>query len=153
VRDIPELASVIWLAGALQSWEGSAGSPVDPLDDGYLTAADIRHLDMHGTEVVTMWSCETGHGLPADGDLYGFRSAFLSAGAGTVIAPAWDVQERETALLAEAFYTQLREHAGGGQGTPTEAWWQAVRAWLAAHPAPDPLNQPYYWAAFLPTGG
>jgi CHAT domain-containing protein len=74
----------------------------------------------------------------------GLSRAFLSAGAGHVVATLWPVEDRATADLMEHFY----ERFTAGADAPA-ALAGAQRALLVA-PATE---HPFYWAGFVSVGG
>ncbi len=111
------------------------------LHDGWLTAADIMHLDLAGT-LVTLSACESGRNEVFGGDeLIGLTRAFLGVGASTLVVSLWLVQDEATASLMEKYYERLRDGSG-----PAEALRAAQLAVKDEHP------HPYYWAPFVLVG-
>src|SRR4029079_7751533 len=95
------LLSGIVLAGANRPPE--AGK-----DDGILTALEVAELDLRGTELVVLSACETGLGRVVGGEgLLGLQRAFQVAGARSVIASLWAVDDQATRNLMERFYQNL----------------------------------------------
>ena len=81
------------------------------LHDGWLAAADIE-LDLGGA-LVTLSACESGrHEVFAGDELMGLTRAFLGAGATTLVASLWLVQDETTAELMEMWYEHLRKGEG-----------------------------------------
>jgi CHAT domain-containing protein len=75
-------------------------------DDGILTAFEVSALNLTGTQLVTLSACETGVGEPSqEMGIYGLRSAFLAAGAQSLLVSLWPVPDREAADLMSKFYT------------------------------------------------
>lgn len=66
--------------------------------------------------------------------------AFLNAGARSVVASLWAVDDRSTATLMESFY----EHLKGGM-TTSEALRQAQRDFIKNY---GEKAKPYLWAGF-----
>jgi CHAT domain-containing protein/Tfp pilus assembly protein PilF len=107
----PLLYSGVVLAGG--GLDAGAGLP-DPSaeastrEDGILTAEEVQSLDLRGTEVVVLSACETGvgHGFYGQG-LLGLQRAFQAAGARSVVASLWKVDDAATSVLMEQFYTNL----------------------------------------------
>jgi CHAT domain-containing protein len=74
----------------------------------------------------------------------GLARAFLYAGARSVVASLWPVDDRATSLLMDDFYTGLEDGR-----SKARALADAQRALLH-----DPAyGNPFYWAAFKLTGG
>jgi CHAT domain-containing protein/tetratricopeptide (TPR) repeat protein len=117
-----------------------------------------------GYRLVVLSACESGLNQIKRGDeLLGFARAFLQAGARTVLATLWRVDERATYLLMEHFYQAL------GQGAPHAIALRRAQRYLqtltlAACPLPlqppapphaarspqdTPYSDPFYWAAFV----
>ena len=111
------------------------------LHDGWLTAADVMQLDLAGA-LVTLSACESGRNEVLAGDeLIGLTRAFLGAGASTLVASLWIVQDQTTASLMEKYYGRLRDGA-----EPAEALRAAQLAIKEEH------THPYYWAPFVLVG-
>ena len=78
-------------------------------DDGRLEVHEVFGLDL-AADLVVLSACQTGLGsgalsdVPAGDDWIGLARAFLSAGAGGVIATLWPVQDRASAALMQQFY-------------------------------------------------
>ena len=103
----PLLMSGIVLAGAnLGPRKDKLGLPTS--DDGILTAEEIVGLDLHNTELVTLSACETGLGDVAAGEgVFGLQRALHQAGARSVIASLWKVDDAATQVLMTEFYRHL----------------------------------------------
>jgi CHAT domain-containing protein len=87
---------------------------------------------------VVLSACETGHSHVAPGDeVLGLVRAFTLAGAGTVLATLWPVDDSASALLAAEFHAAL---AAGARPA------QALQAAQAAAAAAG--EHPFHWAAF-----
>jgi CHAT domain-containing protein/tetratricopeptide (TPR) repeat protein len=80
-------------------------------DDGFLRLGDLLYKwsgKLEGTELVTLSACRTAQGRLEAGD--GFVAltwGFLFAGADSVIASLWKVDDTATALLMTRFYENL----------------------------------------------
>jgi CHAT domain-containing protein/tetratricopeptide (TPR) repeat protein len=111
-------------------------------DDGSLTVQDVYGLNLARTDLVVLSACETQLGARSAGDdIVGLTRAFLYAGASSVVASLWKVDDAATARFMTAFYTHL--NAGMSKAA-------ALRAAQADTRARYP--EPYYWAAFVLTG-
>jgi tetratricopeptide (TPR) repeat protein len=109
--------------------------------DGWLTASDVMRLDLAGA-LVTLSACESGRNEVFAGDeLMGLTRAFLGAGATTLVASLWLVQDETTAELMENWYEQLSE--GVGRATALRHAQLALK---------DKYPHPYYWAPFVLIG-
>jgi CHAT domain-containing protein/tetratricopeptide (TPR) repeat protein len=123
----PLILSGIVLAGA------GATRPAGPVDasadDGILTAEEVADLDLSGVELVVLSACETGLGKVADGEgVFGLQRAFGLAGARTVVASLWKVDDATTQELMGEFYRNLwRQRPGLGK---LEALRRAQRAMI-----------------------
>ena len=86
----------------------AAGSAAE---DGLWQAREIRHTRLHADTVV-LSACETGTGrLQGEEGIMNLARAFLTAGAKSVVASLWDVDDRSTATLMESFYANLAKGA------------------------------------------
>lgn len=87
---------------------GANRRSTDPANDGYVSADEIGYLQLAGTELVVLSACETGLGSTAGGEgLLGLQQAFQVAGARSVIATLWAVDDRHSAELMDRFYSSL----------------------------------------------
>lgn len=110
--------------------------------DGRLEVREVYKLDLHSTELVVLSACQTKMGEHSLGDdIIGLNRAFIYAGAPTVIASLWTVEDRATALLMTRFYTHLR--SGESKAVALQKAQTDIRA---------EYPHPYYWAAFVLTG-
>lgn len=102
--------------------------------DGRLTAAAIEGLSL-SAEIVVLSACRTAAGrLIAGEGVQGLTAPFLSAGARSVVATRWDVDDRATARLMGDFYEALlagepvvaalatARHAARKRGVPAGVW-------------------------------
>jgi CHAT domain-containing protein len=111
------------------------------LEQGRLTAEALygQRLD---AELVTMSACETGLGQVQGGDdVVGLTRGFLFAGAGSVIASLWQVDDDATAALMIRLYGELGAH--GKRDALRRAQIETMRTY----------PHPFFWAAFYLTGG
>lgn len=113
-------------------------------EDGLLTGLEAALLNLQGTELVILSACDTGSGDVKIGEgVMSLRRAFRIAGAQTVLASHWKVNDRATARLMTEFIRRWRE------GTPRgEAWHQAQLSLLRS----SDFSNSYFWAAFTLTG-
>ncbi|HUK33276.1 MAG TPA: CHAT domain-containing protein, partial [Vicinamibacterales bacterium] len=112
--------------------------------DGLLQVRDIYtlHLD---ADLVTLSACETALGENVTGEgIVGLTRAFFFAGARSVVASLWDVDDAATARFMERFYANLRR--GDGIDVALQ------RAKLAFVREGGPASAPFFWAAFVASG-
>jgi CHAT domain-containing protein len=97
----PGLLSGLVLAGA--------NRPVQPeQDDGILTALEVAQLDLGRVDLATLSACETGLGKWAAGEgLLGLQRVFQVAGARTVVATLWKIDDAAGRQLMIDFYDNL----------------------------------------------
>ena len=117
--------------------------------DGRLEAFDIARLELNAAAVV-LSVCETGVGRLTGNELMGFAWAFLHAGARSVLATHWAVDDTVMADLM----TDLAARLAGGQSV-AHVLHETQRQWLARHnsEASSPLlAHPYYWGALTVVG-
>ena len=112
----------------------------DAQNDGRLSVSDLYQLQLDA-EMVTLSACETGLGAVANGDdVVGLTRGFLYAGASTVIASLWQVDDDATAYLMMRMYEHIQR--GGRRDALRQAQLE-TRAKFA---------HPVYWASFYLTG-
>ncbi|MEQ8788700.1 MAG: CHAT domain-containing tetratricopeptide repeat protein [Pirellulaceae bacterium] len=154
----PGLLSGLALAGANQSDTGE--------DDGILTAEEVQSLDLRGVDLAVLSACETGLGKRAGGEgVLGLQRSFHLAGAKTVVASLWNVDDTATRELMQRFYSNLWERDMGKLEALREAqlWMLRERGrtglsdsrglkLLEAEDAGSKRLPPYYWAAFVLSG-
>lgn len=84
-------------------------APGSASEDGLWQAREIRRTRLNA-DVVVLSACETGSGkLQGQEGVMNLARAFLTAGARSVVASLWDVDDRSTATLMESFYEHLKE--------------------------------------------
>jgi CHAT domain-containing protein len=108
--------------------------------DGVLTVGDLYglHLD---SDLVTLSACETGLGKVANGDdVIGLTRGFLYAGARSIVASLWEVDDAATEQLMVNFYGNLKDHDKR----------EALR--LAQIETRAKFPHPMFWAAFQIVG-
>jgi CHAT domain-containing protein len=99
-------------------------------------------MNLDQTSLVVLSGCQTEIGSPSLGDdVVALSGAFISAGASTVIASLWSVDDEASAILMKSFYTHLKQGM-----TKAEALREAQRETRAKY------AHPYYWAAFVLAG-
>jgi CHAT domain-containing protein/tetratricopeptide (TPR) repeat protein len=107
--------------------------------DGYLRLGDIYKLKL-SADLVVLSSCDSalGKALESEG-IIGLPRGFLYAGAKSVIATLWKVNDEATAKLMTRLYARIQR----GE-TPSSA----LRGAQVEMAHDKQWSKPYYWAAF-----
>jgi CHAT domain-containing protein len=151
------------LKSALQCW------------DGPLNLAAIRErMDVGSAELVVLSACESALvDVRSSEEFVGLPSGLLEAGAGTVIACLWPVQDLSSAFLFNRFYELWPEQADAGTALRTATEWlrSATKEQLLPRIAQCelsnedkilaydllredyPFENAFHWAAFAVYGG
>jgi CHAT domain-containing protein len=109
----------------------------EPSDLNYVASLNLRK-----TNLVVLSGCQTQVGKRSRGDdAIGLTRAFIYAGAPSVVASLWSVDDDATQKLMIAFYTHLN------QGLSKAEALRAAQADLRQQ-----YPNPYYWAGFVLTG-
>jgi len=125
-------------------------------EDGLLQAHEVLGLDL-SADLVTLSGCRTGRGGLRRGEgIVGLSRSFLTAGASSVVVSLWDVDDRSTPVLMEAFYRGMAEGM-----SPAEALLKARRTLFEAsdersivfRSRPISYAHPRFWAPFILVGG
>lgn len=157
--DISLLRSGIALSGANVMGE------VDGRDDGILSAREICDLDLSGTSLVVLSACQTAKGFITDENASGLIRALKIAGAGTIVASLWEVDDKATSLFMSEFHRRL------AAGDPKRQAFEAARSKVAGLERQSrrrrfdaaalagrsdgetvtskPYADPWYWAPFI----
>jgi CHAT domain-containing protein len=95
--------------------------------DETMTLAHIHLLDLPACRLVLLSACETGLTDPSfiPDEFVGLPSAFLAAGAATVISTLWRLNDESAPLLVNRFY---RSHLLEGMSIPAAL--RAAQLWL-----------------------
>ena len=108
--------------------------------DGVLTVGDLYTLRWDA-DLVTLSACETGLGKVANGDdVIGLIRGFLYAGARSIVASLWEVDDAATEQLMVSFYRNLETHDKR----------ESLR--LAQIETRKTYPHPMFWAAFQIVG-
>jgi len=118
-------------------------------NEGLLTAEEVTTLDLAGVEWVVLSACQTaaGSSWTHEGRL-GMQRAFHLAGARTVIASAWSVEDEATQQWMRALY----DARARGASSAAQALASASRSVLEARRGAGKSTHPFYWAAFVASG-
>ena len=119
---------------------GTIALAADDYSNGFLTASEIIDLRLTA-DLVVLSACDTGLGVVTEDSILGLSSAFIAAGASSVVSTLWSVPDASTADLMAEFYRQLDK----GQSS-SYALREAMLATKETYP--EPRN----WAAFQVIG-
>lgn len=110
--------------------------------NGYLHLGDIYHLKL-SADLVVLSACNSGLGKDLNSEgIIGLPRAFLYAGAKSVMASLWKVEDNAAAEFMKSFYSGIRAREG-----PSAALRNAQLHMLRTDWA-----KPFYWAAFVLQG-
>ena len=128
------------LSGLVMSLVDTEGRPVN----GFVGLADIYNLRAP-LDLVVLSACQTALGKEVRGEgLVRLTRGFLHAGASSVVASLWEVDDEVTAELMKRFYANMLR--------------RGMRPAAALREAQNSIRQepqwrsPYYWAAFTLQG-
>lgn len=135
--------------------------------DGILTGEEILDLPMQKTDLVVLSACETGLGRVAGGEgAFGLQRACTLAGAKTVVASLWKVDDAATKALMAEFYHNLWDKKLGKLESlrqaqikmmttydPESHAFRSSRGLGQSDESQSNTNlSPFYWAAFSLSG-
>jgi CHAT domain-containing protein len=128
------------LSGLVFSLVDERGQP----QDGFLRLHEIYNLKLNA-DLVVLSACQTALGEEVKGEgLIGLTRGFMYAGAPSVVASLWQVDDGATAQLMKVFYRGLLQ-----EQLPAAA---ALRAAQVEMMKKKHWQSPYYWAAFVLQG-
>lgn len=113
-------------------------------DNVRLTVPDAMTLKLHNTDLVVLSACESGIGR--SGLEYAtLARAFMNAGASSVVATLWSVDDEASKTLMQTFYKRVAD----GEDRLT-ALTNAQRDMLKS--PQQELHSPSKWASYIPFG-
>jgi len=114
----------------------------DPTEDGFLQAREIYNLKFNA-DLVILSACQTGKGKLEKGEgVTGLSDAFFYAGAKSVLATLWNINDKSTALFMSYFYKYLSQGKSKARALQ-EAKFKMINS---------KYNHPFYWASFVLIG-
>jgi CHAT domain-containing protein/Tfp pilus assembly protein PilF len=117
--------------------------PIAGTEDGLLQIREIYRLPL-AAELVTLSACRTAMGDLATGEgVVGLSRAFHYAGAESIVASLWNVNDAATAAFMASFYRQLQ------RGVRKAEALRGARLELKRSPR---YAHPYYWAPYVLIG-
>lgn len=112
--------------------------------DGLLQVHEIYNLSLP-SDLVVLSACETALGRNIQGEgLVGLVRAFLYAGANSVVASLWRVQDQSTSQLMAAFFREIKQGGRDNAAALEAAKLQMLKKAEYAHP--------FFWAPFILSG-
>lgn len=112
--------------------------------EGFVGLQDVYSLRAP-VDLVVLSACQTGLGKDIRGEgLIGLTRGFMYAGASSVVASLWKVEDESTAELMKRFYTEMLQNGK----TPAEALRLAQNS-IRQIPR---WSAPHYWAGFTLQG-
>lgn len=112
--------------------------------NGFVSLQDIYQLRAP-VDLVVLSACQTGLGKDVRGEgLIGLTRGFMYAGASSVVASLWKVDDEATAELMKRFYIHMLQ-----DGMTPAAALRAAQNSIRQQPQ---WRSPYYWAAFTLQG-
>ena len=148
VEDDALSRSGLCMAGANNLLTSAEALP-DSLDDGWLTALEIAHLDLRGLDMVVLSACKTGVGEVTGDGVFGLQRGFKKAGARTLVMSLWNVPDQLTCYFMKEFFARIEVDANGHPTNKHAAFLQAQQAARTNWREVDPHATPYDWAAFI----
>jgi CHAT domain-containing protein/Tfp pilus assembly protein PilF len=140
----PLLHAGLALAGANQRRTAATDA-----DDGILTAEEVASLNLQGAEWVVLSGCDTGSGEVRAGEgVLGLRRAFRIAGAATLIASLWPVEDEATRQWMTTLYQARFERKKSTAQSVADATLRQLRA----RRAKGLSTHPFYWGSFVAVG-
>jgi CHAT domain-containing protein len=128
------------------AYAGQRSQPGIEFHDRTLALPEI-YAQRLNANLVALSACETNAGAFAEGEgVLSLARAFAYAGARSLVAGYWSVNDRSTAQLFEAFYRHLKN------GLPKSEALRRAKLDLLEASGPDARKAPYHWAAFTLTG-
>ncbi len=120
--------------------------------DGYLTVPEILSQWRLDADLVTLSACRSALGANIRGEGHiGLTTAFLQAGAKSVVASHWNVQDEPTQLLMGELYGHLER--AEGRHSKARALQRARRALRGLERGGQyPFAHPAFWSSFTLTG-
>ena len=123
------------LSGAKKTLEQKA---VNTTNDGILTAKEISEMDLNGTTLVVLSSCQSGLGTMTYDGVSGLQRGFKIAGVDTIIMSLWNIDDFATSFMMIHFYQEFLR---------TGSKYKAFR--FAQSKVKEKYQNPYYWASFI----
>ena len=109
-------------------------------EKGFLSANEIRYLDLSQTKILILSACNTGKGGVSPFGMFGLQNAFKQAGVGSIIMTLNKVNDAATCYFMICFYSAIATGL-----TPRDAFKVAQKK-LRSNEYFEHFN---YWAYFV----
>jgi CHAT domain-containing protein len=110
------------------------------MENGILTASEVKELNLKNTELVILSACETGLGTNIVGEgVIGLPRAFMIAGAKKVIMSLWPISDIKTQQMMIFFYNNWIVKKMNIEDA----------LYVAKKEIKQIFPEPYYWAGFV----
>ena len=121
----------------------SAGKRISPREKYYMLTVEDIYSSRINAQLVVLSCCHSGRGKVKAEGVVGLTRAFLAAGARSVLASLWAVDDKATYHFMRSFYQQLKS------GESASASLQQAMKEMRKKPE---WSHPYYWAPFFLVG-
>lgn len=120
-------------------------NPTDLVQDGRLYASEINNLNL-SADMVFLSACQTNIGKYFKGEgLMSLARAFTFAGAKSIVASLWSIDDMQTKYIVEQTYQSLKD------GQPKHLALQTAKQHFLAN-AQQIHAHPYYWSGLILIG-
>lgn len=117
----------------------------DSLNDGGLHNFELYNMQINN-QLTVLSACNTGSGKLTNGEgVMSLARAFAYAGSKSVLMSHWQVDDRSTGILMEAFYRNL------AQGKPKSDALRMAKLDYLQNASPE-KQHPFFWGAFVMIG-
>ncbi|CAH3014698.1 unnamed protein product, partial [Porites evermanni] len=121
-------------------WQSKTRIPTE--EDYMLKMSDLQAIKLRA-RLVVLSCCHSGQGEVSSEGVVGMARAFLFAGARSVLASLWAIDDKATMVFMECFYQHLR--VGESASTALQKAMKCLRD-------SDDFSAPKYWAPFVLIG-
>jgi CHAT domain-containing protein len=115
-------------------------------EDGFLQFWEVADLKINA-RLVCLSACETALGIPEENNDMNLATAFMLAGARSVIASTWKIDDEATSIFMSEFYKKIFVE----KMQPSDALYQTRLQFIQGNFGQE-YRSPSYWAAFRYVG-
>lgn len=154
----------LWYSGIAFSGANNAFR-INSYEDGILSAREVCDLDLSNNSLIILSACQTAQGEITDENASGLIRALKNAGASTIVASLWEVDDESTVFFMTEFHKALNEGKSkydsfieAREQTRAYSIQKPLRKFhsgaLASRPNGEfeeemPYSEPWYWAPFI----